>query len=160
MSKASSHQFSGTKGERIAQGKIPENQHKQVTAWAEDVVARINAAGGDRDRFNTACVAFDESTGQLYYGRNGGVDRFGPDLHPAIKDILPPQNLEKWPSTWNCAETDAINNALHDGASLSNLHIYTISTRSRSFGRDKTSCKNCTHMYKDRIKKNNTGWSE
>ena len=30
MSKADSHQFSGTKGERIAQGLIPENQKKQV----------------------------------------------------------------------------------------------------------------------------------
>jgi len=160
MSKASSHQFSGTKGEKIAQGKNPENQKKQVVAWAEDVISHINAKDGDRDSFNTACVAFDESTGALYFGRNGGVDRFGPNLHPSIQNILPTHNLEKWPSTWNCAETDAINNALHNGASLENLHIYTISTRPRNFGRDKISCKNCTYMYKGLIKKNNTGWSE
>lgn len=162
MSKASSHQFSGTKGERIAQGKVPENQRKQVTAWAEDVVSRMgpNVKKSDRNRFNTACVAFDETTGELYYGRNGGIDRFGPKLHPSLERILPPKNLEKWPSTWNCAETDAINNALHAGASLQNLHIYTISVRPRNFGTDKASCKNCTHMYKGRIKKNNTGWSE
>lgn len=160
MSKASSHQFNGTKGEKIAQGRVPANQKSKLIDWANDVVSHIEAKDGDRDGFNTACVAFDEATGNLYFGRNGGVDRFGPDLHDSIKAILPPQNLEKWPSTWNCAETDAINNALHGGASLGNLHIYTISTRPRNFGRDKISCKNCTYMYKGRIKQNNTGWSD
>ncbi|MDO4633902.1 MAG: YwqJ-related putative deaminase [Eubacteriales bacterium] len=160
MSKASSHQFSGTKGERIAQGKIPENQKKQVVAWAQDVISRMgeNVSKRKREKFNTACVAFDESTGQLYFGRNGGIDRFGPDLHPAIKSILPPQSLTRVPTSWNCAETDAINNALHAGASLENLHIYTINTLPRYFGSDNASCENCTYMYKGRIKKNNTGW--
>lgn len=162
MSKASNHQFVGTKGERIAQGKIPANQKKQVVAWAQDVVRRMgeNVSKRKRDKFNTACVAFDETTGQLYFGRNGGIDRFGPDLHPAIKNILPPENYAGFPTTWNCAETDAINNALHAGATLGNLHIYTINTRPRNFGADKASCANCTYMYKGRIKKNNTGWHE
>lgn len=162
MSKADSHQFSGTKGERIAQGKIPENQKNQVIAWALDVIQRMgaNVSKRKREKFNTACVAFDETTGQLYFGRNGGVDRFGPDLHPDIKNILPPENYAGFPTTWNCAETDAINIALHAGASLKNLHIYTISTSSRNFGSDKSSCANCTYMYKGRIKRNNTGWFE
>ena len=160
MSKSSSHQFSGTKGERIAQGRIPANQKKQLTDWANDVVARMgeNVSKRKRDKFNTACVAFDETTGKLYFGRNGGVDRFGPDLHPDIKKALPDKSLNKYPTSWNCAETDAINNALHDGAKMQNLHIYTIDTSSGRFGKDKSSCANCTRAYKGRIKKNNTGW--
>ena len=162
MSKASSHQFSGTKGERIAQGLKPENQRAKLVDWANDVVSRMpeNVSKRKREKFYTACVAFDETTGQLYFGRNGGIDRFGPDLHPTIKNILPPANYAGFPTTWNCAETDAINNALHAGASLSNLHIYTISALPHNFGSVKKACENCTYMYKDRIKKNNTGWTE
>ena len=160
MSKASSHQFSGTKGEKIAQGQNPANQKKQVVAWAEDVVSRMGdkVSGRKRDKFNTACVAFDETTGELYFGRNGGVDRFGPDLHDDIKKLLPSKPLNDYPTSWNCAETDAINNALHAGAKLEHLQIYTISTRPKSFGANKSSCQNCTYMYKGRISKNNTGW--
>lgn len=162
MSKASSHQFSGTKGERIAQGIIPANQKSKLIDWANDVISRMpdNISKRKREKFNTACVAFDETTGELYFGRNGGIDRFGTEIHPTIKSILPPKNYADFPTTWNCAETDAINNALHAGASLSNLHIYTISTLPRYFGSDKVSCENCTYMYKNRIKKNNTGWRE
>lgn len=160
MSKASSHQFSGTKGERISQGKIPANQKAKLIDWANDVISRMpdNISKRKREQFNTACVAFDETTGELYFGRNGGIDRFGTELHADIKKLLPPENYAGFPTTWNCAETDAINNALHAGASLGNLHIYTISTLPRNFGRDKVSCENCTYMYKNRIKKNNTGW--
>lgn len=162
MSKADSHQFSGTKGERIAQGLIPENQKKQVIEWAQDVVSRMgkNVSNRKREKFNTACVAFDETTGELYFGRNGGIDKFNTELHPTIKSILPPENFAKLPTTWNCAETDAINTALHAGASLRNLHIYTINASAKRFGADKSSCQNCTYMYKGRIKKNNTGWYE
>ena len=86
------------------------------------------------------------------------MDQFGPGLHPDIQRILPQKSLNDYPTSWNCAETDAINNALHDGAKLKNLHIYTIDTSPRRFGDDKPSCKNCTFAYKGRIKKNNTGW--
>lgn len=162
MSKSSSHQFKGTVGERIEQGLVPANQKKQVIEWAEDVVSRMgnNVSKRKREKFNTACVAFDETTGELYFGRNGGIDKFETKLHPIIKKLLPTENYAKLPTTWNCAETDAINNALNAGASLESLHIYTISTLPKSFGADKAACKNCTHMFKGRIKKNNTGWCE
>ncbi len=61
------------------------------------------------------------------------------------------QSLNKYPTSWNCAETDEINNAMHDGAKMQNLHIYTIDTSSERFGKDKSSCANCTRAYKGRI---------
>lgn len=77
MSKTNSHQFCGTMGERIEQGLIAKNQKKQVIAWVLDVVSRMgeNVSKRQRDKFNTACVAFDETTGRLYFGRNGGIDK-------------------------------------------------------------------------------------
>ena len=162
MSKSSSHQFSGTMGDRIAQGMTPENLKKQIIGWAKQVVARMgkNASNRKRAKFNTACVAFDESTGTLYFGRNGGINKFETELCPIIKELLPPENFAKFPSAWNYAETDAINNALRAGASLEALHIYTINVLPDRFGDDKVSCENCTYMYKGRIKKNNSGWCE
>jgi hypothetical protein len=169
MSKGNSHQFSGTKGEKIAQGIVPENQHKMVTSWAQDLASELEGQSKrKRDGFKTACVAFDEETGELYYGRNGGINRdasnvtknpvlFGDSKH---EGILPSKSLNAYPTSWNCAETDAINKALNSGAKLENIHIYTISTTKRGFGSDKESCINCKTAYKGRIKKNNTGWTK
>ena len=41
MSKSDSHQFKGTRGERIAHGKIPSNQKKKLVDWANDVIERM-----------------------------------------------------------------------------------------------------------------------
>ncbi len=52
-----------------------------------------NVSGRKREKFNTACVAFDETTGKLYFGRNGGIDKFETELHSTIKALLPPEKL-------------------------------------------------------------------
>ena len=57
----------------------------------------------------------------------------------------------------NCAEIHAVNKALNDGASLSNLRMYTIHTTKSSFGKAKEACENCTHALKGNIKTNYTG---
>lgn len=169
MSKGNSYQFSGTKGEKIAQGIKPENQRKMVTSWAEAMVAHLSEKSKrKRDGFKTACVAFDEETGQLYFGRNAEINRDASNVqkNPILfgdskkNGILPQKSLNNYPTSWNCAETDAINKALNAGAKLENIHIYTISTVKSSFGKDKPSCTNCRTTYKGRIKKNNTGWVE
>lgn len=167
MSKAESHQFHGTLGEKIAQGMKPENLKANLIGWAKDVEKYLlSKSKTKRDKFNTACVAFDEATGKLYFGRNGSINKeasnveknpilFGDDKH---EGILPKESLNDNPTPWNCAETDAINKSLNDGAKLENIHIYTMHTTKSSFGKPKESCLNCKTAYKSRIKKNHTGW--
>ncbi len=160
MSKSDSHQFKGTKGQRIAQGYDPKKLKEQVVSWAEEVISRMpkNISKKKRNKFNTACVVFDEKTGLLYFGRNGGIDRFKDSLHPTLKDILPKKPLNDYPSAWNCAESDAINQALKDGVKLENMRIYVISVRDGEVGNAKESCENCKYAFKKRISENYTGW--
>lgn len=162
MSKSHSGLFRGTKGDRIAQKPDPRELKKAVVAWAEEVVRRMpkDISKKKRDRFNTACVVFDETTGKLYFGRNGGIEQSQSPLHPTLKKILPSKSLNNYFPPWNCAESDAINQALHDGSKLKNMHIYVIDSSRNRMGKDKKSCKNCTDAFKERINKNYTGWQE
>lgn len=166
MSKSSSNQFVGTRGQRISQGLVPSNQKAKVTSWAKATADYLaGKSKTQRDKFKTACVAFDEKTGNLYFGRNGGINK---DASNVVKNdilfgkngILPGKSLNGYPTPWNCAETDAINKALNAGAKLENIHIYTISTSKTNFGKDRASCINCKTAYYGRIKRNNTGWED
>lgn len=161
MSKSNSHQFTGTKGQKIHEGLKVSNQRAKVIEWAEDVARHLSPT--QRSKFNTATVVFDESTGKLYFGRNKGIAInnskknpiiFGDDTHDGL---LPPKSLNKY-APGNCSEVDGINNALNDGAKLGNLHIYTIHTTKRNMGNEKIACENCTYAFKHHIKRNNTGW--
>lgn len=118
-----------------------------------------------RDKFNTATVVYDESTGKYYNGRNHGIEidhdkkntlLFGDKSHPGL---LPKESLNNL-TVGNCAEIHAVNKALNDGASLSDLTMYTIHTTKNSFGKAKEACKNCTYALKGNIKTNYTGWKE
>ena len=167
MSKGISGLFHGTHGEKVANAIKTSVQKDAVTSWSEHTAERLaETSKRQRDKFRTACVAVDEETGKMYFRRNGGIDRnharhnpvlFGNDGHPGI---LPRQSLNAYPTPWNCAESDAINAALNAGARLENIHIYTIGTGKKDFGKPKPSCLNCTSAYKGRIRRNNTGWAE
>lgn len=58
----------------------------------------------------------------------------------------------------NCAEVDAVNNALNAGAKLENLYMSTIYTTKSSFGCLKSACENCTYTFKGKIIENFAGW--
>lgn len=160
MSKSHSGLFRGTKGDRIARKPDPRILKKAVVAWAEEVVRKMpkDVSKRERNSFNTACVVYDEETGKYYFGRNGGIAKSKTPLHHTIKELLPEKSLTNVPSPSNCAETDAINQALHDGARLENIHMYVIDTKPGSMGEEKKSCKNCTHAYKGRVSENYSGW--
>lgn len=161
MSKSDCHQFTGTKGQKIHAGLKVGNQRAKVIEWAEDVAAHLTKT--QREKFNTATVVFDESTGKLYFGRNKGIALKGSKKNPVIfgddthKGLLPPRSLNKY-ALGNCSEVDGLNDALNDGAKLKNLHIYTIHTTRGRMGEEKIACENCTYAFKGRIKRNNTGW--
>lgn len=166
MCKPRSGLFQGTAGDlasSAATGQLANRLQQSVTQWAENLARPLT--GGTRRAFYVACVAFDETTGRCYYGRNKGfLDPafvrnpllFGDSTH---KGILPSESREPFP-VGNCAEVDAINSALNDGASLSNLHISVISARKNKMGELMKSCKNCTYTFRGRIKANYSGWTE
>lgn len=170
MSKSSSGLFSGTKGalnnskqEKKARDSrvIKAYSKAKVKQWAKKKQNELS--GKAKKNFNTAAVVYDESTGKYYYGRNGGYkDKdfvpnpilFGDHTH---KGILPKASLNNYP-VGNCAEVDAVNQALNDEATLKNLHLTTIHVTKKHFGEYKASCENCTHTFKGRVKANYSGW--
>ena len=171
MSKGNSGHFSGTKGSNAlnstsnAKGSA-KHMKSAVTSWANKQADDLSKTSKrQREKFNTASVVFDEKTGKYYYGRNNGIEKDGSKKNPQLfgnsthKGILPSKSFNQY-EVGNCAEVDAINKALNAGAKLENLHITTIHTTKSSFGNSKHACKNCTYAFKDKIKKNNTGWHQ
>ena len=74
MSKGYSAHFSGTKGAK-SYGGTARQLHTNVIKWADNTSKRLEAISKrQRDRFNTATVVYDESTGKYYNGRNHGIE--------------------------------------------------------------------------------------
>ena len=87
-------------------------------------------------------VVADSSTGAAYPGISLGNK---PSVQPtviahALKQALPKESLEDWLVT-NCAEFNAVNNALLNGAKIENLTVATIWTRSGGIA---APCQNCS----------------
>lgn len=168
MSKGYSGLFRGTKGNTISvvrhsPVKIKDSMHEHVKDWAEK--KRSMLSGKTKKNFNTACVAYDELTGNFYYGRNGGYHEkdyiknpmlYGDSTH---NGLLPKTSLNKYP-IGNCAEVDAINQALNNGADIKNLHLTTIHVTKSRFGDYKESCENCRYAFKGKVKANYSGWKD
>ncbi len=106
--------------------------------------------------FNTTTIVYDANTGKYYYGMNKGISLSGDKANTilfgdgTVKGILPEKSLNKY-IVGNCAEMDAINQALNDGARLSDLYMYTTHTTPNQFGVPKIACENCTYSIKDVI---------
>lgn len=167
MSKGISGLFDGTRDIRPRNKEphipIKEESHRRVKSWAEE--KHNDLTGKAKKNFNTACVVYDEATGKFYYGRNGGYREEGYVKNPLLfgdssqPGILPKSSLNKYP-VGNCAEVDAINRALNDGADLRNLHMTTIHATKSQFGSYKVSCENCKYAFFGRIKENYSGWKD
>jgi len=165
MSKGYSGLFQKTAGAKI-HNRHPLKMKAEVCLWAQSTANRLSAkSNNQRNKFNTACVVYDTSTGKYYNGRNHGISIDHEKKNPVIfgdsthKGLLPKESLNGY-ALGNCAEVHAINKALNDGARLSNLVMYTIHTTKSSFGKSKPACKNCTHAFKGKINTNYTGWHE
>ncbi len=165
MSKGTCGLFSKTNGAIKTEGINPAVQKTKALNYASSI--HQNGTKAEKNRINTVSVVFDEQTGKYYYGMNGGIALhnspknailFGDETH---KGLLPKTSLNNFP-VGHCAEIDAVNKALNDGASLSNLHITTISATKKNINGNKSiskcACENCTTALKGLIKQNNTGW--
>ena len=145
--------FSKNKGKDALVSKsgrttIPSQQqmHDAVTQWArmEESLANSNR---QLDKFNTATVVYDARTGNYYYGMNRGVQLSGDTLNSSLASWLPESSLNQY-RLGNCAEVDAVNQALNSGANASDLYLYTINTKNNV---SKPMCENCIYTFADRV---------
>ncbi|MBR6125730.1 MAG: hypothetical protein SPM09_12475 [Fibrobacter sp.] len=156
--------FSGTRGSANSPyHRSAEKMQANAKTWAAREKERLGKISErKKDMFNTASIVYDNETGRYFYGKNGGIFQEKDVKNPQIfgKDgVLPSKSLNGY-DLGNCAEVQAINKALNSGAKMENLYIFTMHTTPKSFGSPKPACKNCTYAFRDRIKKNHTGWTE
>ena len=98
-------------------------------------------------KFNTGTVVYDAKTGQYYYGMNRGVQISGDSLNPTLSKMLPEKSLNDY-KRGNCAEVDAVNQALNNGANMSDLYMFTINVNT---GATKGMCANCSYTFNGNV---------
>ena len=123
-----------------------KQMHDAVSEWIkmEEKLANSNR---QLNKFNTATVAYDAATGNYYYGMNRGIQISGDSLNSSLMSWLPKSFLNQY-RLGNCAEVDAVNQALNAGADINNLYLYTINTK---INLPKSMCENCVYTFKNRV---------
>jgi RHS repeat-associated protein len=102
--------------------------------YAAQVLARSLAAKVDPPTM--ASVVIDQRTGITYRGVSGQV----PDrIHSLLRSRMDGPTLEKW-RQGNCAEFNAVNDALLKGAKIEDLQYSTFRVREGTY---EPSCRNC-----------------
>ncbi|WP_276571679.1 RHS repeat-associated core domain-containing protein, partial [Coprococcus comes] len=130
--------------------EIPSEQKlkESVGEWAKmETKLAEKISKRKADRFNTASVVYDSGTGKYYYGMNKGLQISGDKLNETLAEALPKQSLNQY-RVGNCAEVDAVNQALNNGSFMENLYIYTINTKT---GVGKQMCENCVYTFEDKV---------
>ena len=126
---------------------VQQQMHDAVTEWTrmEESLADTNRK---LNKFNTATVVYDARTGNYYYGMNRGIQLSGDNLNSSLSTWLPDATLDSRYRVGNCAEVDAINQALNSGANVGDLYMYTINTKD---GAPKPMCNNCIYTFFDKV---------
>jgi hypothetical protein len=130
-----------------------------VITWARNYRETITSIT-QRKNFSKACVASyrkSDGTIETVFGRNGGIletqksyptisaeKKLG--LHPDLAKRLP-ENTQ-WPNPANCAECDAVNQALYNGAKWEEIQIHTIDVRPDGAMKDVIRCEECQDIFK------------
>jgi len=91
---------------------------------------------------NCVSVVYDTANDTYYYGRSSW-NYAGGDIHPDLQSIAPSSSYYDW-NTFNCAEMDAVNQALYDGAYLGDLQMYTSYYDTRDAA---AMCANCFETF-------------
>ena len=121
--------------------------HDAVMQWARMKESLANSKT-QLSRFNTASVVYDSATGNYFYGMNRGIQLSGDNLNSLLKSWLPEKSFNDY-KLGNCAEVDAINQALNSGADINVLYMYTINTNTNL---PKPMCENCSYTFLGRVK--------
>jgi len=104
---------------------------REAKAYAEKILKAGTTPG---KRLPTmASVAVDSTTGKFYHGISRGGNKptnIHPILDKRLSNVLTKEqrlgkSLAGWEG-WNCAEFNAVNNAIHGGAKLENLTVHTV----------------------------------
>ncbi|MNJ69448.1 hypothetical protein D3C77_658010 [compost metagenome] len=91
---------------------------------------------------------------------NKGVQLSSDNKNPILfggngqQGLLPEKSLNKY-ALGNCAEVDAVNQALNQNAKISDLYFETTPS---AFGKSKEACTNCTFTFKGNVADALTGW--
>jgi RHS repeat-associated protein len=125
---------------------VNEHLKSAVNQWARS--HKLLKTLPKSSKFNTATIAYDKVSRKAFFGRNGGIKISNSDIHPVLKEKLPNESLELW-KVDNCAECDAINQALHNGAKWENLKMHTIGVKKDGGTFVKPKCKNCQKTFDD-----------
>lgn len=143
---------------------------KQKKEWENKEDWEPRTRRSVRRSFMTACAAYNETTGKCYFGRNKGllhkIKNLSNTINGTLASLLPVKTLVQFQNEsnvpeqdpCNCAEDDAINQALEDNSKIGDLSIMVVSAVKTD--RNKPACKNCTFAFKDRVARNYSGWSE
>lgn len=116
-----------------------EKAAKEAKKWADELAQK------SKKKPHVITVVVDSKTGKVYKGTNKGVKNLD-DVDDALKKKLPNPSKEKW-SSHNCAEVDAYNQALKDGAKWEDLQHHTLGRgENGSFG-SKAPCRNCAETF-------------
>ena len=114
----------------------------------EKYAAKLIASSSKEELPRAVSAIVNRRTGSVYYGKSG-VLKSVEDINPDLKKLLPKESLEKW-SVTNCAECDALNQALKNGADIKDLEMHTVKIDKKTgVITDFERCENCKITTKD-----------
>jgi cytidine deaminase len=123
-------------------GRTVSEMNLYVSEWVQ-LQRQLANSNNQLRQFNTATIVYDKATGKYYYGANRGISISGVDIHPTLASKLPASSTNNY-ALGNCAECDAVNQALKDGSQWNTLQMYTVGVNYNSgtiF--PKPLCSNC-----------------
>lgn len=136
---------------------------QQLIDYAKKTAEELKKESNTKRRnFNTAAIAYDTRTGQTYFGRNGFIEE---KVHDILKQLEPETTINGL-KLGNCAEMEAVTQALNAGARLEDIKLLVIETKEKGFGTLKPLCENCDYTLKNdfsfgsRIKEAYSGTSD
>jgi RHS repeat-associated protein len=131
-----------------ATAKLPTERelNSAVSEWSR-MQKSLAPSKAQAAKFNTGTIVYDAGTGKYYYGMNRGVQISGDTLNSYLSKMLPEKSLNNY-KLGNCAEVDAVNQALNKGANIRDLYMYTVDVNS---GTSKAMCENCIYTFKGRV---------
>ena len=125
-------------------GALPEIQASTNSAASSKIrtyASEILQTRSKRQTPRAVTAIYDKSTGKTYFGESQKAKL--ESLDPRLKNALPKESLEKW-SPENCAEVDAFDKALKDGARTENLEMHTMRIDKKTGAiSDYDRCLNC-----------------
>ena len=110
----------------------------------------IKKTTGGKLKSKVATVGVDSKTGKLYYGLSGmGHNPTRNSVtHPTMQNMLKEKTTQTNYPLENCGEFNVINNALHDGAEVADLRIYSVLVTTGDYY---APCINCQNLYGESV---------